>query len=141
MSPKNPKCLTLQEKSCIIEEFRRGVTVRNLSMKYGVAKSTICKIKTQRQMIYDSTAGVPGKRRTKRFSITTNGKNIIQIVFEDAKQKYDYYWSNDERKSPGKSKINTQNKNTQIKETNSIEFTASERWFQSDLSVVLALDS
>jgi IS30 family transposase len=75
---KKTKSLTLHEKSLVIQELKSGASVTNLAKKYDVAKSTICKIKKQREIIIScavkNTYVGPGKRRTSSGT-TKNGKN------------------------------------------------------------------
>lgn len=51
MAKYKKKCLTLYEKSKILEEHHNGMSVTALSKKYGVAKSTICAIKNKQTKI------------------------------------------------------------------------------------------
>lgn len=71
MSVKKSKCLTLNEKSLLIQELAGGQSVTYLSKKYGVAKSTVCKIKQKKEMISDAVRNTyfgPGKRQTLKRS-------------------------------------------------------------------------
>ncbi|XP_045464241.1 jerky protein homolog-like [Harmonia axyridis] len=63
-----PKCLTLFEKANILDEHKKGLSVTALSVKYGVAKSTICSIKKKAEKIKDSVNKTlkPSKKRTLR---------------------------------------------------------------------------
>lgn len=65
--PNKPKLLQLTEKAKIIEELHQGARVTPLSKKYGVAKSTICKIKKNKEQILSmvhNTFVRPGNRKT-----------------------------------------------------------------------------
>jgi hypothetical protein len=125
MSLKKTMCLTLREKALVIEELNNGLTVTSLSKKYGVAKSTICKIKKNKQVILNAVTDTyvgPGKRRTLKSSelpkmekrlyhwfTTQRNKNLVvsgEMIKEKAKLLH-----------------------SEIKES-SKEFTASEGWLQ-----------
>ena len=51
MVKNKKKCLTLYEKSKILEEHKKGMNVTALAKKYGVAKPTICAIKNKEKEI------------------------------------------------------------------------------------------
>lgn len=62
-----PKILTLSEKAEIIEEIGKGASVTQLSKKYGVAKSTICKFKKHKNMILSTVSNMydgPSNRKS-----------------------------------------------------------------------------
>lgn len=51
MAKIKSKCLSLCEKSKVIEEYEKGVSVSALARKYGIAKSTVCSIKNKKSKI------------------------------------------------------------------------------------------
>lgn len=65
-APAKRKHLTLIEKTKLIKELRNGATVVSLSKKYGVAKSTICAIRNQKETIFAAVnnIGTSARRRT-----------------------------------------------------------------------------
>lgn len=70
VKPKS-KCLTLKEKSKILEEIEKGMTVSLLAKKYGIAKSTVCLIKKKKDVILEAVDNIlnPSKRRTLKVSV------------------------------------------------------------------------
>lgn len=48
---KNKKFLTLYEKSKILEDYQQGMSITNLSKKYGIAKSTVCLMNKKKDKI------------------------------------------------------------------------------------------
>lgn len=118
-------CLTLHEKSLVIEELNNGQGVTYLAKKYGVAKSTICKIKQKKNMISEAVRDTnirPGKRRTLKSSEFPKME----------KQLYDWFLSQREKNGIVSGEIIKQEAkqiHSQIKE-NDKQFTASEGWLQ-----------
>lgn len=84
MSSSKVTCLQLSEKAKIIEEIANGMGVTQLSKKYGVAKSTICKIKRNKAQILakvSNTYGGPGKRKTLKNAKAPNMENALYKWF------------------------------------------------------------
>lgn len=68
---KNRKHLSLSDKGKILEDLKKGVGVTVLSREYGVAKSTICAIRSRRVNILNrvhNTFNGPGKMKTLRHA-------------------------------------------------------------------------
>lgn len=119
-----PKILTLSEKAEIIEEIDKGAGVTQLSKKYGVAKSTICKFKKHKNIIL-STVSNTYDGRGKRKSLKTAKCPKME------KALYEWFIKQSERHIPvtahefkEKSKLLC----GQFKETEN--FNASDGWFQ-----------
>lgn len=70
MVKQKSKCLTLKEKSKILEEIEKGMTVSLLVKKYGIAKSTVFLIKKKKDVILEAVDNMlnPSKRRTLKVS-------------------------------------------------------------------------
>lgn len=68
MAKIKSKCLSLHEKTKLLEDYQKGLTVTALSRKYGVAKSTVCSIKNKKKKIIEAVAhsSTRNKKRTLR---------------------------------------------------------------------------
>lgn len=125
MSLKKSKCLTLYEKSLVVEELKAGQRVTYLSKKYGVAKSTICKIKEKQELISSAVRNTylgPGKRQTLKSSEFPIMEKRLYTWFLDQRNK-------NVNVSGEMIKEKAKLLNSQINE-NDREFSASEGWLQ-----------
>lgn len=125
MSLRKPKWLTLHEKSFVIRELNDGKKVTYLARKYGVAKSTICKIKQKKELIScavrDTYVG-PCKRQTLKSSKFPKMEKTLYEWFLDQRDKH-FFVSGEMIKEKAKF-IHSQTTGTDK------QFTASEGWLQ-----------
>lgn len=118
--------MTLHQKTLIIQELKKGVSVTNLSKKYNVAKSTVCKIKNKEEAILravtDTYTG-PGKRRTLKESKHPEMEKKLYKWFLN-KRKKNVMVSGDMIKEKAKAL------HFEINDNINEEFSASDGWLQ-----------
>lgn len=125
MSIRKPKCLTLHEKSLVIQGLNEGQCATYLAKQYGVAKSTICKIKQNKELICeavkDTYMGL-AKRQTLKTSVFPRmEKKLYEWFLEQRNQNV--ILNGDMIKQTAKQI------HLQIKE-NDKQFTASDGWLE-----------
>lgn len=119
------KHLTLKQKCGLIDEYKAGKSVTTLSIKYGIAKSTVCALKNNRHNILKNASQilVPGKKKTLRKGELPRMEKML----------YKWFIKQRSRNVPiGSNMIKAKAKeiHQRIKENNGL-FNASDGWLQN----------